>query len=85
MKTEISKKKRTDILLGAKIGGFTLLVFLGIGISAYGFYRSGDVLYALLNSGKGWSKVLGWSALGYLRAALRTGIIVCSLSTNACG
>jgi len=56
--------------LGAKIGGLALLFFFGIGIGARSFYLAGDALYSLLDSGKSWSKVLGWSGLGYLGAGL---------------
>jgi hypothetical protein len=71
------------VLLGVKIAYFTLAFFFGVGIGLCGFYRAGDALYAFLDSGKGWGKVLGWTGLTYLRFGLGVGVIACALSVCA--
>lgn len=68
------------VALGLQIAYVSLAFLIGFGISLCGFYRAGDALYGLLDSGKGWSKVLGWVGLGYLGEGLSDSVIIYCVS-----
>ena len=66
-----------QILLGA------LVFACGLWVCLRGYYGAGDALDGVLNTGRGWPKVLLWGCVAFGGAGLSAGVVTYGLSNCA--